>query len=127
VPRVLKLKQVAHELLSARGNDHAVRLRNALQARRKIRRLTYDGLLLGSAGADQVADDYEARSDADARLEGRLGLQGTYSSHQLQARSDSPFRIVLVRLRIPKVDEDTSPMYFATKPSRRPTVSATHF
>ena len=67
-PKVLKLEQVAHELPSALRNDHAVRLCNALQARRKVRRLAYDGLLLRSARADQVADDHQSRCDADARL-----------------------------------------------------------
>ena len=33
-------------------------------------------LLLRGAGPDQVANDHEARGDADARLEGRVGLQG---------------------------------------------------
>ena len=38
--------------------DNAVRLRNALQARRKVRRLAYDCLLLRSARPDQIADDH---------------------------------------------------------------------
>ena len=66
--KVLKLEQIAHELPSALRNDDAVRLRNALQARRKVRRLANDGLLLRSARADQVADDHQARCDADTRL-----------------------------------------------------------
>src|SRR5580700_9164955 len=41
--KVLKLEQIVHELPSALSNDHAVRLRNALQASRKVRRLAYDG------------------------------------------------------------------------------------
>ena len=47
--KVLKLEQVAHELSSALRNDDAVRLRNALQARGKVRRLADDCLLLRSA------------------------------------------------------------------------------
>ena len=44
VPRS-ELEEVAHELPSALRNDHAVRLRNTLQARRKVGRLPTDGLL----------------------------------------------------------------------------------
>ena len=102
---VLKLEQVAHELPGAFRNHDAVRLRNALQARRKVRRLAYDGLLLRSARADQVADDHQTRCDADARLEGRVGLQATYSSDQLQPCAHGPLCVVLVGLRIAEVDQ----------------------
>ena len=61
-------------------NHDAVRLRNALQARRKVRRLANDGLLLRSARPDQVADDHKTRCDADAGLQGRVGLQIAYCS-----------------------------------------------
>ena len=54
--KVLKLEEVPHELPSALRNDHAVRLSNALQARRKVRRLANDCLLLRSARSDQIAD-----------------------------------------------------------------------
>ena len=55
--------------------DDAVRLCNALQACRKVWRLADDGLLLRSARADQVADDHQARRNADTGLQGRVGLQ----------------------------------------------------
>ena len=74
--KVLKLEQIAQELSRAFGNDNAVRLCNALQARRKVRRLANDGLLLRSARADQVADDHQSRCNADTGLQGGVGLQG---------------------------------------------------
>ena len=52
MPQVLKLKQGADEPASALRNHHAVWLCNALQARRKVRRLANDGLLLRRARAD---------------------------------------------------------------------------
>ena len=70
--------------------DHAVRLRNALQACRKVRRLAYDCLLLRSARADQVADDHQTRRDADTRLQGRVGLQSAYSSRPTPALRARP-------------------------------------
>jgi hypothetical protein len=49
--------------------------------------------------------------NANARLQGRVGLQSTYRSDQLQPGTHRPLCVVL----------------FAMKPPRRPTVSATHF
>jgi hypothetical protein len=40
-------------------------------------------LLLRSARADQIADDYQTRCDADPCLEGRVRLQIGYSGDQL--------------------------------------------
>ena len=97
--KVLKLEQIAHELSRAFGNDDAVRLCNALQARRKVRRLANDGLLLRSARADQIADDHQPRRDADTRLQGRVGLQSTYRSDQLQPCAHGSLCVVLVGLR----------------------------
>ena len=87
---VLKLEQIAHELSSALGNDDAVRLRNALQACRKVRRLADDGLLLRSARADQVADDHQSRCDADTRLQGRVGLQSSLQQRPTPALRARP-------------------------------------
>ena len=103
--KVLKLEQVAHELSSALGNDHAVRLCNALQARCKVRRLADDGLLLRSARADQIADDHQSRRDADARLQGRVGLQIAYRSDQLQPCAHGPLGVVLVGMGVAEVDQ----------------------
>jgi hypothetical protein len=71
----LKLEQVAHELPGAFGNHDAVRLCNALQACRKVRRLANNGLLLRSAGANQIADNDQSRRDTDARLKRGVGLE----------------------------------------------------
>ena len=63
-----------------------------------------EGLRL--TGADEVADDHKTRCYADARLKGRVGLQATHSSHQLQPRAHGSLCVVLVRLRITKVDQN---------------------
>jgi hypothetical protein len=72
--KVFKLEQVSHEPSSALRNDDTAGLGNPLQPCRKVRRLAYDSLVLRSARPDQVADDHEAGCDADARLQGRVGL-----------------------------------------------------
>ena len=65
---VLKLEQIANEPSGSFGNHDPVWLCNALQACRKVWRLTHDCLLLRNARADQVPDDHQARCDAYARL-----------------------------------------------------------
>jgi hypothetical protein len=80
-PKVLKLEKVAYEPAGTLSNDDTVRLRHSLQARRKVRRLAYDGLLLRRAGANKVSHDYQSRCDADAGLKGRVGLQAAHRSH----------------------------------------------
>ena len=92
--KVFKLEEAAHELPSALCNDHHVRLRDALQARRKIWRLANDGLLLRSARPDQVAHNHQTRCDTHTRLHDRVGLQSTHCSHQLQRRSHGPLCVV---------------------------------
>src|ERR1700688_2387855 len=69
-PQVLKLEQIAKELAGVFSNHHAIRVCNALQTRRKVGRLAYNGLLLRSARADQIADDHQSRRDTDTSLEG---------------------------------------------------------
>src|SRR5262249_20805651 len=101
-----KLVQIAQKPACGLGNHNAVRLYDALQACREVRRLTDNSLLLRSSRADQIANNHQPRRHPDARLDGRRGLQSTSSSDQLQPCSNSPFRIVLMRLRITKVDQD---------------------
>jgi hypothetical protein len=115
--KVLKLEQVADELAGAFGNDDRVRLRNALQPRRKVWRLAYDCLLLRSAGADQVADDHQPGCDADTGLQRRVGLQSTYTSDQLQPRPHGPFCVVLVGLGIAEVHQDPIAHVFRYEPT----------
>ena len=71
---VLKLEQVAKKLPRLPGDNHAVRLRNALQAGRKVWRLADDGLLLRSAGPDQITNDHQTRCNTDTRLQGCVTL-----------------------------------------------------
>ena len=84
--KVLNLKEVTHELPGVLCNHHAVRLRYAPQARCKVRRLPYDGLLLRSARPDQIAHHNQSRRNADPRLQGGMGLQIAHGGHQLQRR-----------------------------------------
>ena len=55
---------------------------------------------------DQIADHDQSRCDANARLQGRVGLQAAHSRDQLQPCAHRPLRIVLMGLRIAEIDED---------------------
>jgi hypothetical protein len=112
---ILKIEEVAEKLSRATSDDDRVGLSNALQACSKVRRLAYDCLLLRSARAYQVADDNQSGRDADARLEGRVGLQATYCGDQLQSRADCPLCVVLVGLRIAEVNQN--PVAYVLRPA----------
>ena len=68
-PEVLKLEQIAEKPSRALGDDDPVRLGDALQARRKVRRLADDAALLRLARSDQVADDDQPGRNADTGLQ----------------------------------------------------------
>jgi hypothetical protein len=70
---------------------------NTLQARREVRRLANNAALLRRARSDQDADDHQPC----CALQGRVGLQATHNSHQLQPRTHGSFCVVLVSLRVP--------------------------
>jgi hypothetical protein len=57
---------------------------------------------VSGAGATGVIDNDQTRCDAYTRLERRMGLQATYSRHQLQARPHGSLGVVLMGLGIPK-------------------------
>ena len=59
---VLQLEQIAEKLSRALGDDDRVRLGNALQTCREVRRLADNAALLRLSRSDQIADHDQARS-----------------------------------------------------------------
>jgi hypothetical protein len=53
----LKIEEIAEELSRALSDDDGVRVGDALEARREVRRLPDDRLLLGRSRPNKVADD----------------------------------------------------------------------
>ena len=88
-----------------------------MQARRQVRRLANDAALLCLARADQVADDDETGGDADTGLQGRVRLERTDGTDQLQSCPNGPLCIILVGLRIAEVHEDAVAHVFRHKPA----------
>jgi Fumarylacetoacetate (FAA) hydrolase family len=66
---ILKLEQTAKKPSRALGDDDHVRLGDALQARREVRRFTNDAALLRLPRSDQVADDDQPGRNADTSLQ----------------------------------------------------------
>ena len=102
---VLQLEQIAEELSRALGDDDRIRLGNALQPCREVRRLADDAALLRLARSDQIADHDQSGRNADAGLQWRAGLQPAYRLDQLQPRPDRPLSVILMGLRIPEIHE----------------------
>jgi hypothetical protein len=105
---ILKLEQIAEELSSAFRNDHGVWLCEALQARRKVGCLADDAALLRFARPDQITDNDEASRNTDTGLKWRFRSGGdlVHCADELQTGTHCPFRIILMSLRIAKIDED---------------------
>jgi hypothetical protein len=82
-PRSSSFKQIAEQPSRALADDHHVRLSDALQARRKVRRLADDRLLLCSTRADQITDHDQPDRDADPGSQRGARLEAGYRRDQL--------------------------------------------
>src|ERR1700730_15142650 len=103
------MKEAGCELARARRDDDTPRIRQLLQTRRKVRRLTNDGLLLSSAyGTDNIADHNQAGGDPDAHLQPAWGarIELWHSLDNSQPRANSTLSIKFMRARIAEIDED---------------------
>ena len=107
-PEVLQLEEIAEKLPRAFGDDHRVRLGDALQARREVRRLADDAALLRLPRSDQVADDDQAGGDADAGLQRRVRSRARRPPRSAPARPAPPAR------RRPRAPADSR-----SRPARR--------
>src|SRR5262249_42069006 len=80
-------------------------------------RLADDAALLRFSRSDQVPDDNEAGRNADAGLQGSARGERTDSTNQLQSGPHCPLGIVLMRLGIAEIDEDTVAHIFGHEPA----------
>ena len=71
---------------------------------RKVRRLAYDDLLLGSTRANQIADYDQPCGNAYTGLQGCVGLEVRNCHSHFQPCANSPFCVVLVSLWVAEVD-----------------------
>jgi hypothetical protein len=103
----LKLKQVPYECTGTGGDNEAVAWCDGLQARREVRGLAEHGKFGGGADRDRFPDYDNAAGNADTASELRPidGSHGRHRSNDIEPGSNGPFGVVLVRLRIPEIDE----------------------
>ena len=105
-PEVVKLKEIAQKFSRALGDNHRIRLGNSLQARGKIWRLADNAALLRASRIHQVANHNQTGGNADTGLQRRARLEFAHRRDQLQPRPYRPLGVVLMGLRIAKIDED---------------------
>jgi hypothetical protein len=79
-----------------------------LAARRKVRRLTDDCLLLCRASPDQVADHNEAGRDPAPYLQGRTGIRGELRNqlHKTEPGANCALSTMFMRLWIAEIGEN---------------------
>jgi hypothetical protein len=76
-----------------------------LQTRCKVWCLADDATFLRFTRSNQVTDNNETSPNADTRLENHTGLQRSNRSDQPQPCAHRAFRVVLMRLWIPKIHQ----------------------
>ena len=115
---VLQLEQIAEQLSRALGDDDRVRLGNALEPRREVRRLADDAALLGFTRADQVADDDKPGRNADTGLQRRTGdFNSLTAAISSKPRPHRPLGVILMRLRIAEINEHPVAHVFRDEPA----------
>jgi len=100
----------------ARGDDDRVRLGQSLQPGGEVWGFADDGLLLGRAFADQIADDNQPGSNADPRLRlDGFDVEAGHSIDHAQPGPDRALRIILMRLRVAEINQHAVAHVFGDK------------
>ena len=104
---VLQIEEIAEELSRALSDDDRVRLGDPLQTRREVRRLADNPR--SCAAPDPIRSPTTTKPVAmPTRVcSGAAGLQSAHRLDQLQSRPYCSLGIILMRLRIAEVYEDT--------------------
>src|ERR1700730_7019566 len=108
-PEALQLEEIAEKSARAVANDNHVRLGDALQARRKVRRLANDGSLLRIPRADELTDDHNPGCNSDTGLQGSRRLERGNRYDQIEPGPHSPLRVIFMCPRIAKMHQDAVP------------------
>src|SRR5262249_60657863 len=91
----------------------------------EVRRLADDPALLLCALADQIADHGQPGGDAEPHAQIFARPQPADRFDHRESGAHRPLGIVLMCLRISKINQHAVAHVFGDKPSKRPTVSAT--
>src|SRR5262245_39407509 len=105
------LEEITEQQPRGIGNDDSARLGDALQARGEIGRISEGRSFERCSGADEVARNHKPCVDADpdAQRAWRAGhcVEGGDGLYDRQSRTDGPFNVGFVRLRVTEIDQDT--------------------
>jgi hypothetical protein len=102
---IAALEQIAEQQPCLWPNHDRAGFCDTLQAGGEVRRLAHDAALLAFTGGDQVADDNLPGANADANSQ-RIGrLEPPDSVNESQAGPHRLLGVVLVRLRVAKVNQ----------------------
>ena len=104
-PEIVEFKKVAEKPSCALGDNHGVRLGDRLELRGNVWSFADDAAFVGACRIGDVADDNEAGGNSDARLRRRARLQCPHRRNQFKRRSNRTLGVVLVRLRITKIND----------------------
>ena len=105
---IVKVEQGAEQPAGARSDHDRAWRGQSLKPRRKIGRIADHRLFLRGAFADQVTDHDQAGTDSHPDRQRCSVASGNHGggTGQIQSRSHRPLRVVLMRLRPPKIGED---------------------
>jgi hypothetical protein len=105
--KILKLEKIAEQFSRPLGDDHLVWLGDRLQPRGQIGRFADDSALLRVARSNEVADHDQPGRNTDPGSQSGRRLERGYRRGQLQSRPYRALGVVLVRLRVAEIYEDT--------------------
>nr|WP_246738078.1 hypothetical protein [Bradyrhizobium sp. CCBAU 051011] len=105
---ILELR--SRDRLCATRDNNTAGLGERLQSGGKIRRIAEDAMLLGNRAIRHIADNRNARCNANARAHLRFRGQGGDRLHQCETGLNGALRVVLVRVRIAKTYDRAVPM-----------------
>ncbi len=102
-------EQIADQVPGGLRNDDGPGIGRRLQAGGQIGYIADHGRLARRSGADLVADHHETAVDADPDPEGAgragQGIEARGRIHNRQARTDRPFRIGFVCVRVTEINQ----------------------
>jgi hypothetical protein len=125
-PKIGEIEQPADLPARRLSDDERVRHGHGLQPGGEVRRLADNATLLCRTLANQVANYGEPGGDAEPHAQILVRRQFANRLDHRQPGAHRPLGIVLMRLRVAEIDQHAvAHIYLSTKPSKRPTVSAT--
>jgi hypothetical protein len=114
-PEIFELEQATDLPPGALGDNECPRCGQRLQPGGEVRRLSNHSALLRRTRSDQVADHDQPAGDAEPHIQRLRRLEPADSVDDGEPGANCPFGVVLVRLRIAKIDQHAVAHVFGDK------------